>query len=139
MATQNVVIDHEKCMGCKACMDVCPIDFFSFHDKDGIRTFSYGTECAEDCRLCENTCAVDAINLTFDSDQESTARNKLDFLMVNCRGCQEFYETQRMAEKVYRSLSEKVHDLRPDWITLCPDCKQIKEAEQIVGKQAELH
>jgi len=139
ITAQNVRIDHEKCMGCKACANACPISVFRFQDEGGVRTFSFETVCSEDCRLCENTCSANAIKLAPGADKESMQIVKFDFLMIHCSSCLKIFDTQRMAEKVHRSLSKRLKDLKPDWVTLCPDCKKQREVVKIVGNKAEYH
>ena len=53
------IIDTEKCTGCGACVDVCPMEVFEI--KDG-KSIIAKDECIG-CRACEAQCPVDAIKI----------------------------------------------------------------------------
>jgi ferredoxin len=137
--TQKVSIDHKKCVGCKACSKVCPINLFTFYDEDEIRTFTFGTLCSENCSLCEKVCTGKAIKLTSTAKKEKTKFYQFEFPRLRCTTCNKAFTTKKMAEKVNLSLSARLKELKPTWIKLCPECKLQKEAVQIVGTKAELH
>ncbi len=138
-AFQNITIDYEKCVGCKACSYACSTDLFRFHDKDGIRTFTFASLCFEDGTVYENyekVCTTHAIKMTSPKDKKEIHYYQFIFPMVHCRICGTYFATQKMAEKVKRSLSERLKDLNLEWITLCPECKLQKEAELLVGAKS---
>ena len=53
-----VIIDREKCIGCGACVDVCPFDALSMKDDVAV----VNEKCTL-CRACLDVCPVDAISL----------------------------------------------------------------------------
>lgn len=56
----NAVIDKTKCIGCGACVAVCPVEAISF-DEDGKAVIDK-TKCIK-CGTCEAVCPVDAIKI----------------------------------------------------------------------------
>lgn len=53
-----VKIDTEKCVGCGACVEVCPVNALSL--KDGKVTVS---DACVDCGACTGECPVEALSL----------------------------------------------------------------------------
>lgn len=53
-----VKVDKEKCTGCSACVEVCPVD--AIRIKEGKAVIS--DECIE-CGVCINHCPNEAITL----------------------------------------------------------------------------
>ena len=53
-----VKIDKEKCTGCSACVDVCPVNAIKIKKDKAI----VGDECVE-CGACINECPNEAIAL----------------------------------------------------------------------------
>lgn len=53
-------VDKEKCIGCGACVSVCPRDVFEMND--GKARIAKPEECIE-CSACISSCPVEAIKL----------------------------------------------------------------------------
>ncbi len=62
-----VVIDREKCIGCSACVDVCPFDALSMEDDVAV----VNEKCTL-CSACLDVCPVDAISLPEPAIQAGT-------------------------------------------------------------------
>ena len=58
------VIDHEHCIKCGQCTEVCPVDVFYGSKKDGYPSVSYGEDCFF-CGSCILECPNDAIRLRY--------------------------------------------------------------------------
>jgi len=54
-----VTIDKEKCTGCGACVDVCPVDALKLEDDKAV----VDPETCIDCGTCVDECPVEAITL----------------------------------------------------------------------------
>ncbi|MFC1566673.1 4Fe-4S binding protein [bacterium] len=52
-----VKIDKEKCTGCAACVDTCPVSAITIEDEKAVVNDS----CV-DCGACISSCPVDAIS-----------------------------------------------------------------------------
>lgn len=56
----SAVVDKEKCTGCGACIDACPLEAIEMQD-DGLAHIDEST-CG-DCGACVDVCPVDAITM----------------------------------------------------------------------------
>ena len=57
------MVDKDICVGCDACMNVCPVGAIQF-DNDGKAKID--PEICIKCKSCENTCPVSAIKIKED-------------------------------------------------------------------------
>lgn len=55
-------IDHQRCIGCHLCVDVCPTQALTQRNHKAALT--YPERCTY-CSACEDLCPVDAIALPF--------------------------------------------------------------------------
>ncbi len=53
-----VEVDKEKCTGCRACVDACPVSAIRVEDNKVV----IGDECVE-CGLCVSQCPQGALSL----------------------------------------------------------------------------
>lgn len=56
------MIDKAKCIGCGACVSICPVEAISF-GADGKAQIDQ-TKCLK-CGACEGTCPVEAIKINY--------------------------------------------------------------------------
>ncbi len=54
------IVDKNKCTGCGACVNVCPVNVFEM--KDGKAEPVKAGDCIG-CRACENSCPAGAITV----------------------------------------------------------------------------
>ena len=60
MSEDKVIIDHDKCMNCGSCVNVCPVAVFE-QDEEGVKVAN-PVDCIG-CRACVGSCPVDAITV----------------------------------------------------------------------------
>ena len=53
-------IDNERCVGCKKCMEACPMDVFQWDEGQGKLTIANRPDCIT-CYNCELNCFVKAL------------------------------------------------------------------------------
>ena len=84
LQTKPTWVDPEKCMGCGACVDVCPVDVpdefnqgLSMHKAIYLpvphnipNTYVIDSAACTNCRECEKVCPVGAIQLSFEKRKE---------------------------------------------------------------------
>lgn len=59
-----IKIDTEKCIGCKKCYTVCPMDVFTWDEETKKPTFTYEEECWM-CGCCWMDCPKRAIDIRY--------------------------------------------------------------------------
>ncbi len=64
-----VIIDTEKCIGCRKCFDRCPEESFGLDD-EGKVFVKYPEECWL-CGACEMDCPVNAIEVHYEVNADS--------------------------------------------------------------------
>ena len=57
-----VNVDNAKCLGCKHCYDVCPIDVYGWSEGDNRPVVAYDEEC-QMCFICQKECPASAIHI----------------------------------------------------------------------------
>jgi len=53
-------IDFDKCISCRKCYDICPMDVFGLIGK--IVFLAYPEDCAR-CFLCDRVCPTEALHI----------------------------------------------------------------------------
>jgi len=53
------VVDAEKCTGCEACVETCPLDAIEMKDDVAV----VDEETCSDCGACIDVCPVEAITM----------------------------------------------------------------------------
>ncbi|MBE6017659.1 MAG: ferredoxin family protein [Lachnospiraceae bacterium] len=59
-----IKIDTEKCIGCKKCYTVCPMDCFTWDEKEKKPVYTYEEECWT-CGICWMDCPKRAIDIRY--------------------------------------------------------------------------
>lgn len=59
-----IKIDYGRCIGCKKCYDVCPMDVFTWDDEMNLPRVAYEEECWI-CGVCWQDCPKRAIDLVY--------------------------------------------------------------------------
>lgn len=58
------VIDAEHCIGCGACVDICPGDVIYLDEGKNVAVVKYPDECWH-CTCCRIECPQDAVSIIF--------------------------------------------------------------------------
>jgi NAD-dependent dihydropyrimidine dehydrogenase PreA subunit len=61
----TIVVDREKCVGCKLCYRACWRDVIRWDEKENVPRGVYMEDCAE-CNWCEIICPHEAITVKID-------------------------------------------------------------------------
>lgn len=91
------VIDHEVCISCGKCADICPV--YTITEKDG--TYTVGEKCIG-CGLCEDVCPEKAAVLVL--------RENADSLVPEYEDYDDFELMKREAVLAYQKKSAEKHD-----------------------------
>jgi len=57
-----VNVDSKKCIGCRCCYDVCPLDVFVWDKQSKRPVVVYEEEC-QMCFICQEECPADAVHI----------------------------------------------------------------------------
>ena len=55
-------VDHEKCIACGTCVEICPMDVFRQDEASGQSLVRYPRDC-QTCYSCELECPASAIRV----------------------------------------------------------------------------
>jgi len=125
--------DPSKCIGCGACVQLCPSGALSLEDKDDVRIISLFYGKCTFCARCEEICPEDGIHLTQEYELASSTTQEevieIKFDLLKCRNCGRPFMTvaqfNRGLERMQQLLKE--HKISEDEIRkqleLCPDCR----------------
>lgn len=61
---RRLLVNSERCIGCRACATVCAEGLITLRDTDHRRTISFAAVCSGDCDRCVEACPTEAISLT---------------------------------------------------------------------------
>lgn len=64
----QIIVDKEKCTGCRDCVFICPVEVFEIKEKKAVPVDSESC-CGTTCRLCVEYCWRDAIKQTQQSQK----------------------------------------------------------------------
>jgi NAD-dependent dihydropyrimidine dehydrogenase PreA subunit len=57
----KIQVDQEKCIGCRECVDICPVDVYEMQDEKSVPVSE--EECIG-CESCVEVCEQEAITVT---------------------------------------------------------------------------
>lgn len=59
-----IKIDYNRCIGCRKCYDLCPMDVYTMDEKKKIPRAAYEEECSF-CGVCWMECPKRAIDIVY--------------------------------------------------------------------------
>lgn len=139
-------IDHEKCMGCGACAQVCSSDAIDVLEDNGKRTIKVNYGHCSFCAFCQDECPTEAIKLTREyhlltnNRQTTTVTNEVN--LINCSICKANFVPTNQVNWALNRIDEKVplyKEFRKpleNAMEICSDCRRkignIKNAKKLL-------
>jgi len=127
-------VDEEKCLGCLACANVCPVALITLSEDGARRTLRFAPVCdEEECTRCVDACPEGAISLIPAAEMASEEPLVLTFDLARCAECGTPFTSQDVVSKllsvVPSSLGAEPEDLA--WLRLCPECRRLLEGREM--------
>ena len=132
-AIRKLNVDPGTCIGCQACINVCPADLISFSEDDIHRVFTFAETCSEDCTRCVDACSETAIKLA-PAKKASKKFFTAKFTMAHCADCERPFATEKMVAKLRVSIPALLVPEGMDWLKTCLTCRQKGEAHNVSAR-----
>ncbi|MDI6839646.1 MAG: 4Fe-4S binding protein [bacterium] len=127
-----MAIDEVKCIGCSACVEVCPSKAREVQDdKDKrIRTLIYHQERCIYCGQCVDYCPTDALKHTQEYDIAQLTKDgyetKTEFELILCDECGEVIAPKTQLKWIAKKLGELAYDNPTLWLILSKELGTIE-------------
>lgn len=133
-------IDGEKCLGCGACAQVCPPRLISVTDQKGERLLELDYARCTYCGRCQDVCPTWAAYLSQEFELATNSKEdmkiRVSLRLAECEICGAAFTTCRLLEKLEKEFSPEwavVKEEPPQWLRLCPNCRQTKTGTDMQG------
>lgn len=124
------VYDPDKCLGCGACMRLCPEEAIRFDQIDGTQVISHFYSNCITCRKCEENCPYEAVKVEKGFELQSFLQHKaikdLDMKLRKCSVCGRYFAPECLLDDIKKK--EELKFLPSEIFEICPDCKRNQTA-----------
>lgn len=127
---RGLVVDEERCFGCRACTTACRPSRIRLWEDDGFRHVRFPGICEEDCTRCREVCPREAISFA-EVTGESPERELL-FALRTCSRCGHPFAPEKMLADLLPRIQEMLGRAEVPWVTLCPSCRQAETAQGLM-------
>jgi len=130
-------VDDEKCVGCAACVEMCPAGAIDIVDEGSERTVRFSHAKCIFCALCEEVCPEDAIkmaaryHIAAKNKDEITDEAKLE--LAKCTNCGALFVPSKQLQKISERILEDVGEYRgfrgaiEKSMGICQNCRTLLE------------
>lgn len=129
----KIEVDEEKCIGCGACVNVCPSNALILKENSGHKILEYFVGRCIYCWRCIDVCPLQAIKGTTEFELASSSIEDLYELLiidvVKCRYCGKSSTTTAMKNYIL----EKTR-YAEEYIDLDPQCRRKKLVKAIEAR-----
>jgi len=95
-------IDEDKCIGCSACVRICPSAAIDLEEEEERRIFKFWYSKCVGCGLCRDICPPEAITMTEDyrlaTEDRHKAYSAVTKIVQRCAGCGREYLPSQISE-----------------------------------------
>lgn len=119
---RGLVVDEERCFGCRACALACAPLLIGLRETDGLRYVRFPGTCQEDCTRCREVCPREAISFE-ETDRQREGR-ELRFVLHPCDRCGRPFAPEKMLADLQPSVRQVLAVEEVPWLTLCLSCRR---------------
>jgi len=132
MNRRQLLVNAERCIGCRACATVCPAGLITLSDTDYRRTVWFAAGCDEDCVRCVEVCPTQAVALQ-PARVLPASGTEIYFELQACSKCGAPVATTEMLARLRTVIPAQMQTDAEgqSWLQLCPRCRQEVEAQRV--------
>ncbi len=123
---RGLVVDEERCFGCRACTTACGPSRIRLWEDNGLRHIRFPGTCEEDCVRCREVCPREAISFA-EVDGERPERELL-FVLQACSRCGRLFAPEKALAVLLPQIRGALGEAESPWVSLCPSCRQAETA-----------